>query len=87
MKRGAPEERPGRFYLSTVLERAKGLNLSPSKRLILIVLLRYMGDKDYCFPSQQTISENTGISLRQVKALLKELADPEKAIIEISTRR
>ena len=86
MSRGAPEEHPGRLYLSSVFERAKELKLSPSKRLVLVSLFRYLGDKDYCFPSQQSIAEDTGLTERTVRTLLKELAGQDK-VIEISMRQ
>jgi biotin operon repressor len=85
MKKGAPEERPARLYLSSVFERAKELNLAPSKRLVLVCLFRYLGDKDYCFPSQQSIAEDTGLTERTVRTLLKELA--KNGVIEITTRQ
>jgi hypothetical protein len=85
MKRDAPEERPGRLYLSAVFERAKKLDLSPSKRLVLCALFRYLGDKDFCFPSQQSIAEDTRLNERTVRTLLKELA--ERGVIEITTRQ
>ncbi len=80
------EKRPGRLFLSAVFERAKEFNLSPSKRLVLCALFRYLGDKDYCFPSQQSLAEDTGLTERTVRTLLKELAGKDK-IIEITTRK
>jgi hypothetical protein len=85
MKKGAPEERPGRLYLSSVFERAKEFELSPSERLVLVSLFRYLGGKDYCFPSQQSLAMDTGLSSQRVRTLLKELA--EKGIIEIAMRQ
>ena len=76
----------GRLYLSSIFERAKELNLSPSKRLMLCDLFRYMGDKDYCYPSQQSIAKDTGLKVRQIRNLLKELAEKDK-VIEITTRK
>jgi len=74
-----------RLFLSSVFERAKELNLSPSKRLVLCALFRYLGGKDFCFPSQQNLAEDTGICLRRVKEILTELA--KDGVIEITRRR
>jgi hypothetical protein len=86
MGRSAPEQKPGRLYLSAVFERAKEIKLSPSKRLLLCALFRYLGDRDFCFPSQKALAEDTGLSERTVRTLLKELEGQDN-VIEISMRQ
>lgn len=47
--------------------------LTINARYLLCVLLRYCGNKEYCFPSQVTLGEDLGLSPRQVSVYLKEL--------------
>jgi hypothetical protein len=80
MNRGAPEERPGRLYLSDVYDLAAGFRweeeergLSPNQRFVIVTLFKFMGGKDHCFPKQETLAKATGICIRQIKTVLKEL--------------
>lgn len=47
--------------------------LSINARYLLIVLIRYCGQKDYCYPSQATLAEIMKLSERQLRTYLDEL--------------
>lgn len=47
--------------------------LSLSARCLFIDLVRYCGQKDFCFPSQRTLASDLCISMRHIRNLLKEL--------------
>lgn len=49
------------------------VELSISARLLYCVLASYAWDKDFVFPTQKTLSEDIGLSIRRVRDLLKEL--------------
>ncbi len=57
--------------------------LSIPARLLLCVLFKYSFQKDYCWPSQETLGKDLGRTPRHVRNLLKELEragliDPER---------
>ncbi|MCX5906417.1 MAG: helix-turn-helix domain-containing protein [Deltaproteobacteria bacterium] len=79
------EERAGRLFLSEVYKGAKAFKLSVTQRFTAITLYKYMGDKDFCFPSQQSIAEDTALKVRQIRNILKALVGV--GVIEIATRR
>lgn len=54
-------------------EVLENCDVSISARYLLIVLLRYMMQKDFCFPSQKTLSKDLGFTSRYIRTLLKEL--------------
>tara|TARA_R100001129_G_scaffold77621_1_gene52923 strand:- start:220 stop:924 length:705 start_codon:yes stop_codon:yes gene_type:complete len=58
--------------------------VSPQAKLTYAQLTYYAGKKEYCFPSQQTICEATGLQLRSVQRYIRELVDNN--LIEIETR-
>jgi len=73
---------PGRLFLSDVYDLAmkfeweeeeKKRNLSPIQRFLVITLFKFMGGKDHCWPTQRKLSEATGLCIRQIKTVLKEL--------------
>lgn len=47
--------------------------LSVPARMLLCTLLKYCGQKDMCYPSQQTLSENLLCTPRHIRNLLDEL--------------
>lgn len=53
--------------------------LSIPARFLLCVLFRYSFQKDYCWPSQETLGKDLGYSARHIRNLLKEL-EREKLI-------
>jgi len=44
---------------------------NPSAKCVLIALARFSNSEGYCFPSQQTLSEMTGVSDRTVRSSLQ----------------
>lgn len=66
---------PGRLFLSSVFEKAKELKLKPSQRLVLTALFKYLGRKDFCWPTQRKLAEDTGLCLRQIRRILDDLAN------------
>lgn len=48
--------------------------LSISARYLYCVLLKYCGKDEYCFPSQKTLAKDLGLTDRQIRNLIKELA-------------
>ena len=48
-------------------------DLSSSAKLCYGQLARYAGEKGFCYPSQNTLSRELGISERQIRNILKEL--------------
>ena len=55
--------------------------LSISERYLFGLLLKYCGNKDFCYPSQKTLARITTFSERYVRKLLKKLE--ERQIIYI----
>ena len=55
-----------------VLERSE---LSIIERYLFCVLLKFCGKDDFCFPSQQTLSQILGISDRHIRTLLARLEE------------
>lgn len=47
--------------------------LSVPARFLLCVLFKYSFQKDYCWPSQETLGKDLGYSARHIRNLLKEL--------------
>lgn len=47
--------------------------LSVQERYFYIVLLRFCGKKDYCFPSQKTLGKKLGYSDRQIRKYITKL--------------
>ena len=47
--------------------------LSVPARYLMCVLLRYMMQKDFCFPSQKLLANDLNYSARYIRTLLKEL--------------
>lgn len=59
-------------------------NLSKSARLLYCLLLMHTWDKDFCFPSQETLGEYLGASPRHISTLISELK--AKEYIEVKRR-
>jgi len=55
---------------NTVLRRA---DVSPGAKLAYVMLLSYAWQKDSCFPGQDTLSRDIGVSRRSVITYLQEL--------------
>jgi len=53
-----------KYQLQQVL---KSRLISSGSKLVLLHLKSFLYGKDYCFPSQQTIANNLGLSQRQVR--------------------
>jgi len=49
--------------------------LSLKARHLLCVLLKYCGNDEHCYPSQETLGVNLNCSARHIRNLLKELKD------------
>jgi len=47
--------------------------LSIQERYLYCILLRYCGQDEHCFPSQETLGIEVGLSARQVRTILKKL--------------
>ncbi|PIY80635.1 MAG: hypothetical protein COY80_01940 [Candidatus Pacebacteria bacterium CG_4_10_14_0_8_um_filter_42_14] len=47
--------------------------ISYQARYVFCLLLKYCGQKDYCYPSQDRLAKDMGISDRQIRAHLNEL--------------
>lgn len=47
--------------------------LSMQARYLLCVLLRYCGQDEWCYPSQETLAHEVGCSARYIRRLLEEL--------------
>src|SRR4030066_1690040 len=54
-------------------ELLEDCGLSIPSRYLLFVLLKYMMQKDFCFPSQNTLAKVLGRSTRHIRNLLNEL--------------
>ena len=51
----------------------KSAELSPSAKLTYAMLLSYAWQNDYCFPGQERLATDIGVSDRSVRTYLKEL--------------
>ena len=51
----------------------KDTRLSFGARLTYAVLLSYAWDKDSCFPGQNTMAEDLGVSVRSIRTFLHQL--------------
>ncbi len=58
--------------------------ISPGAKLAYAMLLKYIWEKDYCFPGQETLAKETGVTRQSVNAYLKELQ--QQKFIEIRRR-
>lgn len=58
--------------------------LTTGAKLVLLNLKSRLGGKDYCFPSQETIGKDLGLSARQVRTHVKTLVS--KKIIFVKKR-
>ena len=48
-------------------------NLSPSAKTLYAVLIKYTGNKSYCYPSQISLGADLGVSTKSIGRWLKEL--------------
>jgi hypothetical protein len=60
-------------FIQVPTQVAKNTEISIQARHLYTILQSYCWDKDYCFPSQNTLATDMGISDRRVRTLLKEL--------------
>lgn len=60
--------------------------LTPYQRLIMIDLFGYMGDKHFCYPSQETIARNIGCSSKTIGRHLESLVEMGMILINESQR-
>ncbi len=66
-------------YIPAFLLRYRGI--SPSAKLCFARLVKFCGQSEVCFPSQETIAEELGVSIRSIGGYLQELE--EDGFIEI----
>lgn len=59
----------------------KECQISIPARYLYCVLLRYCGQKDYCYPGQETLAEDLGCSSRHIRNLIVEL-EKNKIIVK-----
>lgn len=69
----------GSFIPNWLMQRQE---ISHGAKLCYGRLCQYAGQKGYCFPSQETISEELGISYRQTQRYIKELIRVGLIVIE-----
>jgi hypothetical protein len=58
-------------------------NLTTYEKITLFALLRYAWDKGECFPSYETLSRITGLSLRTIQNVIKSLAKKEYITVKL----
>ena len=58
--------------------------ISPGAKLAYAMVLKYMWEKDYCFPGQETLAKDMGVTRQSVNTYLKELHQHQ--FIEIKRR-
>jgi DNA-binding MarR family transcriptional regulator len=47
--------------------------ISPGSKLVYTMLLSYAWQNDFCFPGQETLAKDMGVTSRSVRTYLKEL--------------
>ncbi|MFN5975042.1 MAG: helix-turn-helix domain-containing protein, partial [Planctomyces sp.] len=66
--------RPVSVLVTRVREvKHAGETLSPSARLLLRSIVDYCGNESCCWPSSRRLAAECGLSIRQVRRLLREL--------------
>src|SRR5665213_811648 len=58
--------------------------ISPGAKLAYAMLLKYVWEKDYCFPGQETLAKEMGVTRQSVNTYLKELQ--QQKFIDIKRR-
>jgi DNA-binding MarR family transcriptional regulator len=48
-------------------------SISPGAKLVYTMLLSYAWQNDFCFPGQETLAKDMGVTSRSVRTYLKEL--------------
>lgn len=75
------------FELSKAITFSKffsKVKLSPSAKLVLRCLIdHWNAEKMFCYPAQETITEETGLSLRSVKNAIGELREANLILTEL----
>jgi Helix-turn-helix domain len=66
---------------NTVLESGA---ISPGAKLAYAMLLKYAWQNDFCFPGQDRLAKDMGVSLRSTNSYIQELE--KKAFINITRR-
>jgi DNA-binding Lrp family transcriptional regulator len=69
------EERKFRIHFVGYREAFRDPKLMPSSKAVLGNLIGYAGVNGKCFPSQETLAHDMGLSPRQIRNILKELKD------------
>ena len=72
--RSTHKERSPLVIRIATVKSATANSLGPSARLLLRTLLDWLGNESTCWPSLRTLSRETGLSVRQLQRLLRELA-------------
>lgn len=57
------------------------LELSPTKKLVLLAMCDWANDSGYCFPSMAAVARRTGVSKRQTQRIMSELI--AESLIEV----
>jgi hypothetical protein len=56
--------------------------LSPGAKLTYAMLLKYAWQNDYCFPGQERLAKDMGVTDRSVRTYLQELATKQFVVIK-----
>lgn len=59
-------------------------NLSASEKTLCFALLKHLNSEDTCWPSKKLLAEETGLSTRHIRRLVKSLV--EKEVLECTPR-
>src|SRR5260370_19097873 len=59
--------------------------LSPGAKLTYAMLLKYAWQNDYCFPGQERLAKDMGVTDRSVRTYLHELETPKLVAIKHCT--
>src|ERR1051325_9769208 len=59
--------------------------LSPGAKLAFAMLLKYMWEKDYCFPGQERLAADMGVTRQSANTYIQELQ--REQFIEVKRRR
>jgi hypothetical protein len=80
--RSTHKERSPLVSRIATVKSATANSLGPSARLLLRTLLDWLGNESTCWPSLRTLSRETGLSVRQLQRLLRELEQAGWIVLE-----
>lgn len=64
-----------------------GENLNGYEKLVLIVLITYRMENEFCFPSRELITKNTGFNIKTVDRAIKGLKEKRFLTIKRDGRK